>query len=113
MSRFYNLDGQPMTIEEWGALHDSDAKILDKTKVGDAEVSTVWLGLDHRFGDGPPLIFETMIFGGPHDEYQERYSTKEQAQTGHERVVAALRQGRDPEDHSPASHPTGAESPAR
>lgn len=28
-------------------------------------VSTVWRGLDHRFGDdSPPLIFETMVFAG-------------------------------------------------
>lgn len=36
----------------------------DKTPGGD--VSTVFLGLDHRFGrSGPPLVFESLIFGGP------------------------------------------------
>jgi hypothetical protein len=30
-------------------------------------LSTVWLGLDHRFAnDGPPLIFESMLFGVHH-----------------------------------------------
>lgn len=31
------------------------------------EVSTVFIGLDHRFSDtGPPLVFETMAFWGIH-----------------------------------------------
>lgn len=25
-------------------------------------ISTVWLGLNHAYGDGPPLIYETMVF---------------------------------------------------
>lgn len=45
-----------------------------------ARVSTVFLGLDHRFGgEGPPILFETMIFGGKLDQYQERCCTYAQA----------------------------------
>jgi hypothetical protein len=51
------------------------------------EVSTVFLGLDHAWGDGPPLLFETMIFGGTEDEYCERYSTWEEAEAGHKKAV--------------------------
>ena len=29
--------------------------------------------------DGPPLLYETMIFGGPLEEEQERYSTRAEA----------------------------------
>jgi hypothetical protein len=54
---------------------------------GDIKVSTVFLGLDHQFGDGPPLLFETMIFGGTEDEYCERYSTWEEAEAGHKKAV--------------------------
>ena len=28
------------------------------------EVSTVFLGMDHQFGEGPPILWETMVFGG-------------------------------------------------
>ena len=60
-------------------------------------VSTVWLGLDHNFMPGsPPAIFETMVFGGKHDMWQDRYATKEAALAGHERVVAALQNGESP-----------------
>jgi hypothetical protein len=52
-------------------------------------VSTVWLGLNHNFGEGPPLIFETMVTNpaGDWEDYQERYSTEQEAMEGHKRTV--------------------------
>jgi hypothetical protein len=47
----------------------------------------VFLGTDHSFGDGPPLLWETMIFGGKHDEFQERYSNLADAKAGHKRAL--------------------------
>jgi hypothetical protein len=56
------------------------------------EVSTVMLGTDHGFGmGGPPILFETMIFGGEHDEYQERYSTRAEAESGHSKALGLAR----------------------
>ena len=55
----------------------------------------MWLGLDHSFLGGRPVIFETMVFGGPHDGDCERYCTEAQAREGHERVVAVLVAERD------------------
>ena len=56
------------------------------------QISTVFLGIDHAFGSGPPILWETMIFGGLLDEFQERYATKAEALAGHQeacRQVAA------------------------
>lgn len=53
-------------------------------------VSTVWLGLNHQFDeDGPPLIFETMVKNpsGEFEDYQERYSTEEEAMNGHKAAI--------------------------
>jgi hypothetical protein len=33
------------------------------------------------------LLFETMIFGGPHDHFQRRYATYELAMAGHNECV--------------------------
>ena len=74
-------------------LGNYEYKKVDHTKLwwGGA-VSTVWLGLDHRFmSEGPPLIFETMVFRSKKNysgEYQERYSTEEEAIKGHKQTVA-------------------------
>jgi len=59
----------------------------------DVHVSTVFLGMDHQWGDGPPLLFETMVFGGDFDEWQYRYATLEEAIAGHYRAVTMV----DPE----------------
>jgi len=63
-------------------------KVVDEswTPWGD-HVSTVWLGLDHSFGgDGPPLIFETMIFDRRGESIScDRYATEVEALAGHRR----------------------------
>jgi len=53
-------------------------------------VSTVFLGIDHNFGVGKPLLFETMVFsekGNFRDLDMDRYSTWDEASKGHEKMV--------------------------
>ncbi len=52
-------------------------------------VSTVFLGIDHGFGMWDyPILWETMIFGLPDNEdYQERYTSAEDAIIGHHSAV--------------------------
>lgn len=99
MSHYYDIRGNAITVDEWTTSRkDGDWETAHrKTDVdGHASVSTVWLGMDHRYGDdGPPLIFESMIFGGNLDQTRERYSTMEEAHAGHERLVAQVRAERD------------------
>ena len=52
----------------------------------DIVVNTVFLGLDHQWGNGPPLLFETMVFGGELDQNTDRYSTWEEAIEGHKNM---------------------------
>lgn len=59
---------------------------------GDCSVSTVFLSLDHRVSTlGPPILFETMAFGGPSDQFQRRYATWCEARDGHQELVSFLR----------------------
>lgn len=90
MSDTYILDDQGNPVPEpdiikWARWFEENA---DKRRVafaiiGQCSVSTVFLGLDHSWGDGPPLLYETMIFDGEGIDYQERYSTREEALAGH------------------------------
>ena len=97
MSCYYDRQGRPITMEQWATALEGRSRRIGFDTIKDdgtgqkAEVSTVWLGLDHRFREGPPLIFETMVFGGKFDQEQERYSTEEEALAGHARWVAAVR----------------------
>ena len=89
MSDYYDRQGRPMTLVEWAETfeHQSDYKIVEQTTLPNGRwVSTVWLGLNHQYGDGPPLIFETLVFS-QHGEWSEvdgeRYSTEDEARAGH------------------------------
>lgn len=89
---YYVLDADnrpvPADLMQWAECFESPHRTVDKTQVGLAQISTVFLGLDQRFmGDGPPLLFETMIFGGPLDGQMWRYSSWEDAETGHRATV--------------------------
>ena len=94
---YYILDGHtPIPtndMDEWeGLLVNAQARTVAKTSIGNIEISTVFLGLDHNFYDGgPPLLFETMIFGGHLDQYQERCSTWEEAEQQHAKALAAVK----------------------
>jgi hypothetical protein len=92
---YYDRDGQPITMEEWAEKFEAmEYKVVRQTRVGNMEVSTIWLGLDHGFGfvaNQPPLIFETMIFGGDHDSDQWRFYTETEARAHHKMIVRELR----------------------
>lgn len=83
MSNYYNYDGTPLTLKEWAKKFETDERHIGDDFIDNIHISTVWLGLDHSFGMGEPLIFETMIFGGIYDQEQWRYSTQTQAEIGH------------------------------
>jgi hypothetical protein len=95
----YILDGHtpiPCSIEQWGKwmfITDSYVSSVGLTTTRDAKISTVFLGMDHQMFDGPPLLFETMVFGGEHDEFQERCSTWDEAEAMHARAVAMVSTG--------------------
>lgn len=83
----YILDGHnPVLCEDlvtWAQAFEKSDRHVARTAQNDIVVSTIFLGIDYNFGGGPPLLFETMIFGGEHDRYCKRYPTWEEAEGGH------------------------------
>lgn len=89
---YYDKKGNPISYWEYsGYSSDWEYKIIKHTTYGDFFVSTVWLGLDHSNRwlrkDCKILIFETMIFNDEKEHelgnYQERYTTENEARNGH------------------------------
>ncbi len=78
----------------WAQKFEPSKRRVAVDQVGEAEVSTVFLGLNHGTDDSP-LWFETMIFGGQHDQFQDRWKTWDQAEKGHQNIVALLKNGID------------------
>lgn len=107
--RYYTLvNHQPVAIEkpsEWvnevarrmwmlKTKSGVDPWRVAETEIGDVRISTVFLGMDHRFRDeGPPILFETMIFGGRLDNFQDRCCTWDEAEAMHAEAVKQVRGG--------------------
>jgi hypothetical protein len=111
MIRHYILDAdnrpRPASLTEWAEWFGGN---FEKRRVAQTEtrlfwVSTVFLGLDHRFsGDGPPILFETMVFErerqivklfGKLRSFREemeclRYSSWDDAEAGHNATVKRM-----------------------
>ena len=97
MSDYYILkNGEPVkcaNVIAWGRWFEGadDERRIAATEIGDVRVSTIFLGLDHGYG-GTVQLYETMIFGGDHDGYQERYATRAEAEAGHAAAVVLVKQ---------------------
>lgn len=97
---WYDLDHRPIGPEEANELLGSNRRTIARDEVGPFTVSTVFLVLDHRMlGEGPPLLYETMIFD-PADSLDDspeftgspmRTATREAALAMHDQVVATAR----------------------
>lgn len=99
---FYLLDEnkQPYEVsleESYKLYSDINMKVVQQDKLDNGMfVSTVFLGMDHGWGDKTdpeykPVLFETMIFDDSRDsdtdDYQERYTSYEDALEGHNKAL--------------------------
>ena len=102
-SGLYVLKGKEVfrakSHEEWGKFMECREEHFRHVKhtsinINDtaySSISTVFLGIDHNFGGAvgdPPVVFETMVFGGDLDESMDRYTTWRKAKIGHLVFVA-------------------------
>jgi hypothetical protein len=100
----YILDEQGNPVEEtnlfkWAEWFETAERQVAKTTLatldGEILISTVFLGLDHDFGmTGIPVLYETMIFGGPLNNEMVRTPTKTKAKEAHKYMVELARAGK-------------------
>lgn len=100
MTNWYDRAGNAIDVSTANELlGDPKYKRVALTRITSAadatveyRVSTVWLGLDHNWGGGEPILFETMSFGGgeEQDETQWRWPTEAAALAGHAEIVATI-----------------------
>jgi len=84
---YFKLEGKEVVpvadCLEWAQWYEKSDRQVARDDIDTVVVSTVFIGLDHQFGDGPPLLFETLVFGGKLDGQMDRYSTWDEATAGH------------------------------
>lgn len=102
MGGFWILGGSdghtPVHVEDvlvWGRwFEDFTNRRVAWTDIpnGHGFVSTVFVGLDQRFGHaGPPILFETTShLGGEWEDYTDRYCTWSEAEAGHVAIVTRI-----------------------
>ena len=96
MSDYYRITKagviMPMTdVVKWGRWFQNADRCIAVTQIGGSKVSTVFLGLDHGSIQGRPILFETMVFGGPKDGEQYRCCTLREAKVVHESMCESVR----------------------
>lgn len=89
---YYILEGTEIVktndVKEFAAFFETDNRRIDFTELPNGvHVSTVFLGIDHGYHSERPVLFETMILNGEHDNYMKRYCTYEEAKEGHQRAI--------------------------
>lgn len=92
--KYILVNGKPVEepdVLKWAKWFESADRVVEKTLVGDVEISTVFMALDHGFGVNPPLLYETMVFGGAMDLHSNRYGTVGDAKRGHFEMVDAVK----------------------
>lgn len=90
-----------LSMEEWAIWFSKAERHVRLTRVGPYVVSTVFLSLDHNFGEGgAPLLFETMVYCELPDgafpctflDHQERCSTWAEAELQHQAMIDQVRE---------------------
>lgn len=100
MNLFYILDEHELPIPD----HDMQAwsdwmethRIVEQTVLDGpppVKISTIFLGINQ----GDMMLWETMIFGGAYDHWQDRHSTAADARLGHALAVAMAKGETTPE----------------
>jgi hypothetical protein len=79
---YYHRDGKPIIFDpqlgipevtQWATYFENANRQVRQTMTPYGErLSTVFLGMDHSFFGGPPLIFETMLFAPDPDRVRRR-----------------------------------------
>ena len=86
----YARDNPTTKLKQWKRVRHSI--------IGDYQIYTSFLGLDHRHSGGPPLLFETMItYKGDFQLYQTHCSTWRQALAKHLKAKKIVKEGLTPD----------------
>ena len=90
--KYYQLNGRDLVevedVLEWAEwFENGNIRVAQTDVTPDTTVSTIFMGINRNPGSEPPLLFETMVFGGELDGLVWRYATYDEAETGHQTAV--------------------------
>lgn len=96
-----NSEGKPFPadqLEGWARWFENAERHVGLDTINGVTVSTVFLGIDHSFGRGDPILWETMTFTKRKGSYKflqqrlfRRYTTAEEAKIYHGVVCESVK----------------------
>lgn len=90
-----NENGEPIAepdIMKWTQWFDKAERHVGYTTIGDSTISTVFLGVNHSFASGAPVVWETVVFCGKLNQERKLCSgSREQAEAMHARMVEKVK----------------------
>lgn len=95
-----NDQGEPVEVRnlmEWAMSCDGNREnwAVKQEVIEGIEISTVFLGINHNFRKGPPVVWETMTFGPKGEPLAYACDRcaggREQAEAMHEAMVGVVR----------------------
>lgn len=92
MSTYYKLVNKKVIetddMKDFAVSFEEDRTVARDELPSGVVISTVFLWINHQWDESKPhLLFETMIFWGRHDDYQDRYSTWDEALIWHRKAL--------------------------
>lgn len=98
MNDKYTLDENWNPVQEpdlmkWATWYETADRKVAMDQIGEAKISTVFIGLDHNFYDGgEPTLWETMVFGGDMDcEHTRCSGLKSDAEAMHAAMLERVK----------------------
>lgn len=103
MTKWYILDEEKAPKEagknEWSTWRKGRNYRIALDKIDKTRVSTIFIGIDRGYGFGSncadPLLFETVVLGGPLDMRSMRSDTIELAMLAHKRMFKMVKEAQE------------------
>jgi len=96
----------PIEISQVGEILEKSDRVVGRTEIGEALVSTVFLVIDHAYAlrgvAEHPMLFEMMIFGGTFDGEIYRCQTWDEAVELHKHWVKKVLEADGVEEEGPS-----------
>ena len=86
---YYKMVGKELkqcSLQEWSDSWTNQDRQIGLDNIKEVKISTVCLGIEHSGG-----LFETMVFGGVHDQFQDRCYRYEEAVEMHRIAVELVK----------------------
>jgi len=86
-------------LMKWAHAMEKSERVIKQERLKGFYISTIFLGINHNYGEGKPLLFETMVFSENKKTVDDvmdgrtmRYTNYIEAEQGHQEIVNQIKE---------------------